>query len=283
MIVPVNTGLSLAEEIKRAKQAGNPNVLNVWWLGQSGFLIQWNGKCLLFDPYLSDSLTRKYAGTVKPHVRMSELVIDPVLLEGIDIITSSHNHTDHLDAETLLPVLNKNPSAKLLIPEANRSFVAHRLGCAESFPSGIRENESITIDDFTFIGLPAAHNEVERDENGNPKYMCFLVRFGEWTIFHSGDTLVYDGLSEKLKAHQIDLAFLPINGNDPGRGVAGNMDGAEAASLARQSNIRLVIPHHYHMFEFNTAEPDYFESACKANEQEFYTMKLGEGIELGRK
>ena len=55
-------------------------------------------------PYLSDSLTAKYAGTDKPHVRMTERAIDPARLDFIDVVTSSHNHTDHLDHETLWPL-----------------------------------------------------------------------------------------------------------------------------------------------------------------------------------
>ena len=35
----------------------------LWWLGQSGFLVKWQGKYLLFHPYLSESLTKKYADT----------------------------------------------------------------------------------------------------------------------------------------------------------------------------------------------------------------------------
>ena len=89
---------------------------HIWWLGQSGFLLQWNGRRVLLDPYLSDSLTMKYAATEKPHTRMSERVIDPALLSNISIVTSSHNHTDHLDAETLAPILKNNPGIKLIIP-----------------------------------------------------------------------------------------------------------------------------------------------------------------------
>jgi hypothetical protein len=59
------------------------NGFHLSWLGQSGFLLQWNGKRVLIDPYLSDSLTKKYAGTDKPHARMSELVIKPGLLKNI--------------------------------------------------------------------------------------------------------------------------------------------------------------------------------------------------------
>src|ERR1700760_3019959 len=103
------------------------NNLHLWWLGQSGFLIQWKEKRILIDPYLSDSLTKKYATTDKPHIRMSERVVDPELLKDTLIVSSSHNHTDHLDAETLILVLKNNPEIKFIIPEANREFVADRV------------------------------------------------------------------------------------------------------------------------------------------------------------
>src|ERR1051325_9156671 len=101
--------------------------VHLWWLGQSGFLVQWQNHHLLLDPYLSDSLTAKYAETDKPHVRMTERVIAPERLDFIDVVTSSHNHTDHLDPETLGPLLKANPQMELVIPEANRQFVVDRL------------------------------------------------------------------------------------------------------------------------------------------------------------
>ncbi len=36
---------------------------HLWWLGQSGFLLQWKKQRVIIDPYLSDSLTKKYANT----------------------------------------------------------------------------------------------------------------------------------------------------------------------------------------------------------------------------
>src|SRR6266404_1645616 len=114
---------ALLAEIAEARARKQPRL---WWLGQSGFLVYVDGISILFDPYLSDSLTRKYANTDKPHVRVTERVVDPQRLTGLDVITSSHNHTDHLDAETLLPLLKANPRAKLLIPRANRAFVFER-------------------------------------------------------------------------------------------------------------------------------------------------------------
>ena len=67
------------------KHKNDKNNFNVWWLGQSGFLIQWNGKHLLMDPYLSESLTKKYAQTDKPHIRMTDRIVNPLKMDFIDV------------------------------------------------------------------------------------------------------------------------------------------------------------------------------------------------------
>lgn len=276
MIKPHNHGPALAAEIRKAKNAGKADAFDIWWLGQSGFLIQWNKKCLLFDPYLSDSLTKKYAGTNKPHERISELVIEPHLLDCIDVVTSSHNHTDHLDAETLIPLFQVNPSIQFVIPEANRSFVVDRVKCDLSFPIGLDAGEVKTVTDFIFHGVPAAHNEIERDEQGRCKFMGFVVQFGKFAVYHSGDTLWYDDIVKILKPFKVDVAFLPINGNDPSRGVAGNLNSHEAALLGKKIDARVVIPHHYDLFKFNTADVRGFEREAEKIDQHFKTLKLGE-------
>jgi len=251
------------------------NNFHLWWLGQSGFLLQWNGKKILIDPYLSDSLTKKYAFTDKPHTRMSELVVRPELLKNISIVTSSHNHTDHLDAETLLPVLKNNPGIKFIIPEANRDFVAERVKCEKGFPFGLNDGESLTIEGFTFHGIQAKHNEIERDENGNCRYMGYVIEFGEYKIYHSGDTLWFDELVDTLKPFAVDVALLPINGNDAARKVAGNLDYREAAELAKAINAQCVIPCHYDMFAFNTADVNDFIHESKRINQLYHVLKIG--------
>jgi L-ascorbate metabolism protein UlaG (beta-lactamase superfamily) len=218
----------------------NMQKVNLWWLGQSGFLLQWNGIHVLIDPYLSDSLTRKYEGTVKPHIRMCEKVIAPARLNFIDIVTSSHNHTDHLDGETLADIINANPGIQMIIPEANRAFVTERLNMPLSFPIGLNEGEKTNIKGISFYGIPAAHNEVEKDADGHCRFMGYIIDCGGKKIYHSGDTLLYPGMAELLRPFKIDLAILPINGNDPSRGVAGNLDPEEAVELAHSINARII-------------------------------------------
>jgi L-ascorbate metabolism protein UlaG (beta-lactamase superfamily) len=248
----------------------------IWWLGQSGFLLQWRGQRVLIDPYLSDSLTIKYAQTEKPHVRMSERVVDPGLLKNITVVTSSHNHTDHLDAETLIPVLKNSPGITFIIPEANRQFVSERTGCGLNFPTGLTDGSSVTAGEFTFTGVPAKHNEIERDENGNCRFMGYVIQFGNRTIYHSGDTLWYDGMVDLLRPFSVDVAILPINGNDPARRVAGNLNCREAPELGRDINAGWVIPCHYDMFTFNTADVSEFVREAEKVGQRYKVLRGGE-------
>jgi L-ascorbate metabolism protein UlaG (beta-lactamase superfamily) len=245
-------------------------------LGQSGFLIQWKGHHLLLDPYLSDSLTLKYAHTDKPHIRMTERAINPLSLDFIDVVTSSHNHTDHLDAATLMPLIRINPEMKLIVPRANIDFVCERLKCPQDYPIGLGDGDSTTVGPFTFHGVPAAHNQLDRDDAGYCRYMGYVVQFGHWTVYHSGDTLWYQGMEEILKPYRPDLAILPINGNKPERRVAGNLNGKEAAQLAKAINAKMVIPCHYDMFTFNTANPDAFRATAEKIDQRCRVLQCGE-------
>ena len=253
---------------------------SLWWLGQSGYLLQYKGKRILIDPYLSDSLTRKYEATDKPHTRMSELVVDPQLLKNISVISSSHNHTDHLDAETIIPILENNPGISFIIPEANRVFVAERAKCKIDFPRGLNDGNSVTVDGFTFHGIPAKHNEIERDSLGQCKYMGYVISFGKYNIYHSGDTLWFDDLVHLLKPFHIDLALLPINGNKPERKVAGNLDSTEAAALAKAIAAGWVIPCHYDMFHFNTADVNEFAREAEKIDQPYKVLIGGERFDM---
>jgi L-ascorbate metabolism protein UlaG (beta-lactamase superfamily) len=264
------------ELIKEFDNLLNQKGFSLWWLGQSGYLLQWNGKRILIDPYLSDSLTKKYAATDKPHTRISELVLRPELLRNISVVTSSHNHTDHLDAETLLPVFKNNSEIKFIIPEANRNFVVERVSCDFDFPIGLSDNKSATIEGFTFHGIPAKHNEIDRDENGNCKYMGYVIEFGEYKIYHSGDTLWFDKLVDLINPFNVDVAILPINGNKPERKVAGNLDCKEAAELGKAINAKFVIPCHYDMFEFNTADVNEFVKEAEKINQPYKVLREGE-------
>jgi len=258
----------------------SPDRLHVWWLGQSGFLLAWNGIHVLLDPYFSDSLTEKYKNTDKPHERITECVIDPARLDFIQVATSTHNHTDHLDAETLLPLMAANPAMHLIIPEANRDFVAKRLGCDPAWPIGLDVGQGAEVAGIQVLAVPAAHEALDLDEQDRHVYLGYVVQLGHFSIYHSGDTVLYEGMADGLRPFKVDLALLPINGRRPERRVSGNLDGAEAAQLAKDIGAKLVVPCHYDMFAFNTESPELFEQTCRELGQPYHVLQNGEGLEL---
>ena len=78
---------------------------------------------------------------------------------------------------------------------------------------------------FDFAAIPAAHEQLATDEHGRHLYLGYIVRVGPITIYHSGDTVVYEGMADCFAHASVDVAILPINGK------VGNMNGVDAASL----------------------------------------------------
>jgi L-ascorbate metabolism protein UlaG (beta-lactamase superfamily) len=251
-------------------------VFHLWWLGQSGFLVKWGRHHLLLDPYLSDSLTAKYAATDKPHERMTARVVAPERLAFAAVVAASHLHTDHLDAGTLGPLLAANPELVIAAPEAIRAAAAERLGVGPDRLLGCDDGRTVEAGPFALTGVAAAHDTLACDERGHLLCLGFVVRFGAFALYHSGDTLRYEGQVERVRPHRVDAALLPINGRRAERRVAGNLDGLEAARLALDIGARVVIPCHYEMFAFNTEPPDAFAAEAGRIGQAFRILRCGE-------
>lgn len=67
MIVPMTRNEAFLSDVAAAEVPGG---FAMWWLGQSGFPVKHRGRHLLLDPCLSDSLTKKYAGSDMPRAAL---------------------------------------------------------------------------------------------------------------------------------------------------------------------------------------------------------------------
>jgi L-ascorbate metabolism protein UlaG (beta-lactamase superfamily) len=256
MIEPVRQGAELLREI--AQTVPGPGSLAIWWLGQSGFLIKSRQGLLVVDPYLSEHLTRKYEGTPRPHIRMTRAPLRGCDLCAVDLVLASHKHSDHLDPGTLPELLAASPAAALFLPE---SLVRHAmtLGLPPDRLVGVDAGDVIERAGFLVRAIPAAHEEVEKDNDGKHLYLAYVIESEGLRLYHSGDSLAYQGLLRELGSEPFDVLFLPINGRDPARGVPGNMTAGEAVDLAATVRPRFIVPHHYDMFTFNTVPIAIFE------------------------
>jgi L-ascorbate 6-phosphate lactonase len=281
LIEPVQSGAALVNEIADTRPA--PGTLAVWWLGQSGFLIKSRFGTLVIDPYLSEHLTTKYAETNKPHIRMTRAPLRGAILTGVDLVLASHKHSDHLDPGTLPDLLNASAGAQLVLPEAIREH-ALGLGLANDRLIGVDAGQTHTRAGFRVRAIPSAHEGLDTDARGRHLYLGFVIEADGLRLYHSGDSVVYDGLLEQLGTDPFDVLFLPINGRDPARGVSGNMSASEAIDLAVRCRPRFVVPHHYDMFTFNTIPISVFEAEARRLPEgvSARVLRCGERWELTR-
>jgi len=228
------------------------------WLGQAGFLVRHAGLRLLIDPYLSDHLARKYAGTEFPHTRMMPAALDAAAVRDLDLVLCSHRHGDHADPGSLGPLARGNPACRFIVPRAELAAITS-LGVPQTQLLPVNAGDIVRVSEALEIQLlPAAHETLMLNAGGEHHFLGFLLRMNEFTIYHSGDCVVYQGLVERLRQQPVDLALLPVNGRSERlreRGIAGNMTFAEAVALCRAAGIGTMIPHHFGMFAFNTADP----------------------------
>ena len=260
LIQPLKKGRPLLDEIAATTPA--PGSLAVWWLGQSGYVIKSQRGTLVVDPYLSEHLTTKYANTAKPHVRMTESPVRGTELQGVDLVLSSHIHSDHMDPGTLPALMKASPQAFLLVPCSILEH-AQSLGIDPEQTYAMEAGDCHAEAGFFVRAIPSAHERLDTDAKGRHLYLGWVIEAEGRRVYHSGDTVRYDGLEGWLGPGPFDALFLPINGRDPRRGVAGNMSAVEAVALASSVRPRFVVPHHYDMFTFNTVQVSDFIAQAK--------------------
>ncbi len=244
---------SMEKELNE-KSIGN-QVIELIWLGQAGFVLKYEGKEIIIDPYLSDFLARKYAGKTFPHARLMPIPVNPDNLLHVDYIFSSHPHSDHLDPDTITPISRNNPNCKFIVPSAAfEEAISRGIDKEQIIPVNAGDSIQLT-QNIKIKPIPASHETLEVNQKGEHLFLGYIFQLGDIAIYHSGDCIPYDGLTDYLKAEKIHLALLPINGRDDYRlknGIAGNFKIPEVLDICEAAGIKNIIVHHFGMFSYNT-------------------------------
>mgnify|MGYP001596582489 CR=1 FL=1 len=228
-----------------------PQTCAFWWLGQHSFTVKLSTSICYIDPFLTP-----LAGRLVPPQLHPKEVTNAVIVLG------THDHADHIDRPAWPIIAAASPEAVFVVPLLLRDRIISELGLSSSRVIGIDDGTSIAIGDVQVTGVPAAHEFLDVDTNtGLHPYLGYVLTGGGFSLYHSGDSCIYEGLQAKLRQYELGLAFLPINGRDAKRlraNCIGNMTYQEAADLAGAIRPGLTVPSHFDMFATNHEDPELF-------------------------
>lgn len=250
-------GLDLIQEINICETGDK--ALAFWWLGQMGYALKLGDQIIYLDPFLSQHPDRKVPSLLKPEE-----------VTNADFIIGSHDHLDHIDRQAWQTLSSISPKAKFVVPKVLVPLLSVELNIPAERFIGLDDGISYKPSDRLKIsGIAAAHEFLDRDPvTGGYPYLGFILEGNGCSLYHSGDTCIYEGMLDKLKSwDRLDVIFLPINGRDGKRyrnNIIGNMTYQEAVDLSGALKPGLAVPAHYEMFDGNTQDPaefiDYLEA-----------------------
>ena len=201
--------------------------MKITWLGQAGLLLETEGKTILVDPYLSDSVEK-----LQPHNKRRVPVPEEFLKIKPDIILLTHDHLDHTDPETLVHYLHED-SQVLVLASFNAWQIVRKLGGLGNNYTMFDRKTRWTEDNLVFEAVHAEHSDL---------HAVGIVLYAEGKTFYiTGDTLYNEKVFADLP-EKIDYVFLPVNGR------GNNMNMADAKAFCQRIGAT-AIPLHCGLFD----------------------------------
>jgi L-ascorbate 6-phosphate lactonase len=223
--------------------------LQIRRLAQAGFVLRGGGTTIVIDAFLSPRPDR----LVPP-------LVAPADLPGVDAILATHEHRDHLDLAALPGLVAASPGAAVVVPAPIIERVVSIAG-SRVVPAFV--DREIVVGAARIVPVPACHGATMADaysfgqelSGGLYRFLGYVIELAGVRVYHAGDTIGYDGMSERLRDLRVDLALLPINGRTPereARGLVGNLGPAEAADVAAGAGTAAMVPMHHDTIDGNT-------------------------------
>ena len=234
----------------------------LWWLGHGSFIVRFANITFYIDPCLTDPPGKMRRGSVP---------LDPALVRHADMILVTHAHAGHMDTRTLVPMLQASPRARVVVPRSAQEL-AHAAGIP--YERITPTDSGLRIEYFKenlygrIYAVPSAHPQLDWTVDGGYPYLGYLIRFGRWTIYHAGDCSPYPDLAARLRPFNVNLALLPIGGD--------NFSVTEAAQLAGEIGARWVAPMHHQTFGEDLESSFVAHMLGHRPQQGFHVFQCGE-------
>lgn len=256
-----------------------PGCLAIWGMGQMGIALKGDDSGIIYvDLCLSNIVAER--GDPELFQRAFPPPVDPAQITNAAYVLCSHEHIDHTDPLTLAPLAQASPDVRFVVSGWAQSEV-DEAGIAPERRIVPPTDRAIQLGNARVTAIPSAHYTLDHDERGT-RYLGFLIEWNGVTLYHSGDTIIYPGYIERLKAlPRADVAIVASNGRDAyrdQRNIIGNLLPVEVAWLAQELGWDMLIFGHNDLFTWNTLPPGTLVDALRRLKprQKHHTLQPGE-------
>ena len=230
-----------------AELRGNGTTPTLTWIGHATFLIQVDGVNVLTDPHWGDRASPvSFAGPrrlLAPGLRFDDL-------PPIHAVVISHDHYDHLDADTVTRLARAH-HPRFFVPLGLKSWLNQH---------GV--DDVVELDwwqqarwhGVTFVSTPAQHSSGRGLHDQNRRlWASWAILGAKRRLFFAGDTGYFPGAREIAeRLGPFDVALVPIGGYSAWEGHHPNhVNPEEAVQLFEDVNARLLAPMHWGTFDLN--------------------------------
>lgn len=197
--------------------------------------------------------------------------------KDISVIALTHGHSDHASSAAALAKANNST----ICATFELAALMQKEGVEGSKLQFMNKGGTVEIPDSGGLKVSltnAFHSNSFEDSKGNSHYAgeaCGVVLelpSGK-TIYHAGDTCLFDDMAYIGKTFRPDVALLPIGD----RFTMGPRQAAEAVQLIKPG---AVIPIHHSTFELLSGTPEQFKQALAGVDIECIVLEPGESFSL---
>lgn len=225
----------------------------VRWLGHACFIITSpKGVKIIIDPWIKEN------------------PLCPVKIEEIsevDLVLVTHDHFDH--AGDAAEIVKRTQAVLVAAPETAAKFQSQLGVPSEKVVFGgfgMNIGGTAVVKDINVIMTQALHSSETACPAG------YIIRLEDgFTIYHAGDTGIFESMRLLGELYPLDLALLPIGG-------VFTMDSYQAARALKLLKPKRAIPMHYKTFPILEQSPDRFVELARkeAPEVEIVVLEPGE-------
>lgn len=226
--------------------------MKITYYGHSCFLVETNGKKLLFDPFISFNELAKD--------------IDINSIEA-DYILQSHGHADHI--ADCVAIANRT-NAKIICSWEIHEWL-NKQGVTNTHPMNLGGKWQF---DFGVVKCVVAQHSSglpDGSYGGNP--MGFLVMNDDENFYYAGDTALTMDMKLIPLWCKLNAAFLPIGDNF-------TMDASDAVAAAKFIECDNIIAMHFDTFGFIKVNHKQVQNLFEDANKQVRLPKIGETFSL---